>query len=141
MNQHSHRCIKENFVKVQTYKKWMKSYHEPNAWAYIMNKCYQWKSNFNGNNAKEIRATMDKTEVNMSQIRKIIQIIQYSNTRKAMGPENLSNWILYECSKQLIKRIHSIIVTLLEKAEVTSDWKQSNIIPIFKWWKKGAIQL
>lgn len=49
------------------------------------------------------------------------KIVENLHTRKGMGLDDISDWILHNYSERLIEKIHSSKVTSLEKAEVPSD--------------------
>ena len=58
--------------------------------------------------------------------------METEDVRKSVGPDGVSNWILRECSEQLVDKIHSIIRMSLSESRVPKEWKKANIIPIYK---------
>ena len=51
---------------------------------------------------------------------------------KAMGPDEISGWVLKNCADQLSAPLYTIIKQSLEEGELPEEWKRANIIPIFK---------
>lgn len=52
--------------------------------------------------------------------------------RKAMGPDEVSAWVLKECADQLVDPVRDIIQASLDRGLVPVEWKRANIIPIHK---------
>ena len=52
--------------------------------------------------------------------------------RKAMGPDEVSAWVLKECADQLVKPVKNIIQESLYRGQVPVEWKRANIVPIHK---------
>ena len=63
---------------------------------------------------------------------RVLELMKDLNPNKAPGPDGISNWILKECSNQLVDKIQSLIQLSLLKGELPKDWKRANIVPIFK---------
>lgn len=51
------------------------------------------------------------------------------DSRKAIGPDGVSGWILMECVEQLAGPVHDTVKSFLDKGNVSDDWKRANIIP------------
>ena len=49
-----------------------------------------------------------------------------------LGPDGVSNWIMKECSNQLVGKLHSIIENSLKESRELLDWRRANIVPIHK---------
>ena len=64
------------------------------------------------------------------------KLLNELDVRKAMGPDELSNWVLKECKEQLVEPIWEVINTSLIEGRVPREWKRANIMPIYKGGKK-----
>ena len=65
-------------------------------------------------------------------VKKVKQLIENQDVRKAPGPDGMSNWIMKECSNQLAGKFYSIIESSLKERRVPLDWKRTKILPIYK---------
>ena len=71
--------------------------------------------------------------VEMNEMRKLLEEL---DVRKAMGPDEVSNWMLRECKEQLVEPIWDVINSSLREGKVPREWKRANIVPIYKAGKK-----
>jgi hypothetical protein len=53
-------------------------------------------------------------------------------TKKAIGPDNIPNWILKELSHIIVKPICAIFNSSLREGTVPSCWKKADVIPVPK---------
>ena len=51
---------------------------------------------------------------------------------KAMGPDEISGWVLRNCADQLSAPLYVILKQSIDEGELPDEWKKANIIPIFK---------
>ncbi|XP_050714228.1 uncharacterized protein LOC126997279 [Eriocheir sinensis] len=76
----------------------------------------------------------------MQEIQLTVQEVKESlnklDVRKATGPDEVSGWILKECSEQLAEKFHSIMSASLSEGRVPQDWKRANMVPIYKGGKR-----
>ena len=62
----------------------------------------------------------------------LLELMKGLEVRKAMGPDEISGWILRECAEQLIRPIYEIIQYSLGVGDIPLEWKRANIVPIYK---------
>ena len=72
---------------------------------------------------------MQDIKVDRQEIRKLLENL---DVRKAIGPDDVSGWILKECRDQLVEPIWDIIDSSLKEGKVPKEWKRANIVPIYK---------
>ena len=60
------------------------------------------------------------------------KLLKYLETKKASGPDKISNIVLKVCSKELVPIISHIFQLSLDKGRLPEDWRNGNISPIFK---------
>ena len=63
---------------------------------------------------------------------RVMELMENLEVNKAPGPDGVSNWILKECRHQLVDRIQELLTSSLEQGRVPKEWKQANIVPIYK---------
>ena len=66
----------------------------------------------------------------------IREVLEKLDVRKAMGPDEVSAWVLKECAEQLVEPIWDVINNSVKEGEVPREWKRANIVPIYKGGKK-----
>ena len=82
------------------------------------------------NNIKATEYLMKNIKVD---VKKVKQLIENQDVRKAPGPDGMSNWIMKECSNQLAGKLHNIIFeSSFKESRVPLHWKRANIMPIHK---------
>ena len=62
----------------------------------------------------------------------VFKVISALKVGKACGPDNLSPRILKECATELAPSLTCIFNRSLASSSVPSQWKEANIIPVFK---------
>ena len=77
----------------------------------------------------EIMEGLDDIKVEKEEIKRLLEKL---DGRKAMGPDEVSGWILRECKDQLVDPIWDIVKSSLQEGRVPREWKRANIVPIFK---------
>ena len=75
------------------------------------------------------RVGLQEVKVEKYEIGKLLEKL---DVRKAMGPDEVSNWILKECKKQLEEPFWDVINTSMMEGRVPKEWKRANIVPIYK---------
>jgi len=60
------------------------------------------------------------------------KLLDKLNVNKATGPDNISARVLKECSEEISAILEVIFNKSLEQSSVPDDWKQANVVPIFK---------
>ena len=64
--------------------------------------------------------------------KKVLEALKKLDKRKAMGPDEVSPWVLKECAEELCLPIFMIFTSSLEQGKLPDIWKSANITPIFK---------
>ena len=72
---------------------------------------------------------MDEIVVNENGVKKCIDCL---NEKKASGPDKFPIKVFKQCSNEIIPVLTSIFQQSLSTGEVPLDWKQANVVPIFK---------
>jgi len=62
----------------------------------------------------------------------VYDLLKSIDTSKATGPDGLSPKMLYEAGASLVPSLTRLINLSLSKSKVPSQWKQANVIPLFK---------
>ncbi len=55
---------------------------------------------------------------------------------EAPEPDEVSNWVMKECSQQLAGNLSDFINASLSQGRVPVDWKRANIAPVSKGGRK-----
>ncbi len=50
-----------------------------------------------------------------------VKIMEEQDTRKTTDSDEVSNWILNECSQQLAKKIHRVVIHSLKEGKIPMD--------------------
>ena len=61
------------------------------------------------------------------------------NTSKAPGPDGVPTEILKTFAEQLAEPIKDIFQTSINTATVPNDWKQANVVPVYKKGEKTSV--
>ena len=105
----------------------------PEAVAEAFNKQFQSvftkEQNFNEEAVTENREGLNNIVISTKEIKDILEKL---DVRKAMGPDGVANWVLKECSSQLMEVIQNIVNSTLQKGKIPKDWKRADITPIYK---------
>ncbi|KAK8748335.1 hypothetical protein OTU49_016085 [Cherax quadricarinatus] len=72
---------------------------------------------------------LDDIHTDEEEVKKLLRDI---DTSKAMGPDNISPWVLREGADMLCVPLTTIFNTSLETGQLPEVWKTANIVPIFK---------
>lgn len=72
---------------------------------------------------------MHKIQINRSGLLKLLLNI---NIHKANGPDNISGRFLKLCAYEIVDVLQIIFQASLDQGIVPSDWKEANIMPLFK---------
>ena len=122
-------------IGVSGLKKGGTLYQESKEKANILND--QFKSVFTKEETNEKMPEMDSEKfpsinnikVDTSGVEKLLKNLE---TKKASGPDKISNIVLKECSKELAPIISHIFQMSLDNGSLPEDWRNANISPIFK---------
>ena len=68
-------------------------------------------------------------KIDISGVEKLLKKLE---TKKASGPDNISNIVLKECSSEIAPLITHIFQLSLDEGALPEDWRNANISPIFK---------
>ena len=69
--------------------------------------------------------------------KKILKVLKNLDKSKAMGPDEVSPWILKECAEELCEPILMIFKNTLQQGKLPKIWKCANITPLYKKGKKS----
>ena len=69
--------------------------------------------------------------------KKILKVLKNLDKSKAMGPDEVSPWILKECAEELSEPILMIFKNTLQQGKLPKIWKCANITPLYKKGKKS----
>ena len=78
---------------------------------------------------------LDSIETNVNEVFRILKSLSID---KASGPDNIGNRILKNCASALAPPISLIINRSLESGVFPTQWKLSNVVPVYK---KGDKQI
>ena len=81
----------------------------------------------------------DLSAVNFS-TQEVYTLLNKLDVHKAYGTENLSPHILKQCAPQLSPSLAILFTLSMKTGKVSSQWKASNVVPIFKKGDKGNIE-
>ena len=70
----------------------------------------------------------------------VYTLLHKLDVHKAYGTENLSPHILKQCASQLSPSLAILFTLSMKTGKVPSQWKASNVAPIFKKGDKGNIE-
>ena len=62
----------------------------------------------------------------------IEKLLKNINTKKACGPDMISNSVLKECAKEIAPVLSHIFQLSIDTGELPKDWRNANVSPIFK---------
>ena len=68
----------------------------------------------------------------------VLKELRILNPNKAAGPNNISTRVLKECAKELTAAITSLFNKTIQEGTILSEWKCTNIVPIFEKGSKTA---
>ena len=74
--------------------------------------------------ARLLSVTFDKEKVE--------NILKKLDTSKAMGPDNISAWILRQCAAELAESLAILFQRSMDEGELPEEWRTANIVPIHK---------
>lgn len=77
---------------------------------------------------QEKKQHVDRIEIIPVSVQQVSKLLEELDIRKAHEPDEVANWILQECSKQLAEKIHDITVRSLTEGKVPRDWKSCNFL-------------
>ena len=63
---------------------------------------------------------------------RVLKALKNLDKSKAMGPDEISPWILKECAEELCQPIFMIFTNSLQQGKLPKIWKKANITPLFK---------
>ena len=90
----------------------------------------------------KLRLDLNQTElrsINISEemvSKKLVEL----NTNKSPGSDNIHPKLLYELRNELSKPLTTLFKLSLEKGKVPQQWKDANVIPLFKKGKKDKCE-
>lgn len=109
-------------------------YSESHTQAEILNK--QFKSAFTAedttsmpNKGPSPYPTMPDITINNNGL---IKILKSLNTHKATGPDNIPAYFLNNLSEEISPFLTKFFQKSINNGEIPNDWKQANVVPIFK---------
>ncbi len=99
-----------------------------------MNKCFQTvftrESKFEDAHAvSEDRIGLERIQTSSDEVKKLLEEL---DVRKSAGPDGVTNWVIKECSQQIAGKLCNLINVSLSQGKVVMDWKQANIVPVYK---------
>lgn len=59
--------------------------------------------------------------------------------RKAVGPDEVSGYILKECSDELVGTIYNIIKCKIKTGAVPKKWRRAEVVPIHRSGRKEEL--
>lgn len=62
----------------------------------------------------------------------LLELMKGLDIRKAIGPDDISGWVVKECANELVEPLYEIFKFSLEIGKLPDDWKRANIVPIHK---------
>ncbi len=68
-------------------------------------------------------------EVDKKELKKLMTTL---DSRKAMGPDNISGQVLRECSTELIEPIYDTITSSINTGKVPVEWKRADMEPVYE---------
>ena len=63
---------------------------------------------------------------------RVLKALKSLDKSKAMGPDEISPWILKECAEELCQPIFMIFTNSLQQGKLPKIWKKANITPLYK---------
>ena len=60
------------------------------------------------------------------------KLLKNINTKKACGPDMISNIVLKECANELAPVLSHIFQLSIDTGKLPKDWRNANVSPIFK---------
>ncbi|KAK8747748.1 hypothetical protein OTU49_016574, partial [Cherax quadricarinatus] len=72
---------------------------------------------------------LDDIQTTEEEVKKLLSDL---DTSKAMGPDNISPWVLREGAEMLCVPLTTIFNTSLETGQLPEKWKTANVVPMFK---------
>ena len=81
----------------------------------------------------------DHSAVNCS-TQEVYTLLNKLDVHKAYGTDNLSPHILKQCASQLSSSLATLFTLSMKTGKVPSQWKASNVVPIFEKGDKGNIE-
>ena len=63
---------------------------------------------------------------------RVLKALKNIDKSKAMGPDEISPWILKECAEELGQPIFMIFTNSLQQGKLPKIWKKANITPLYK---------
>jgi hypothetical protein len=73
--------------------------------------------------------TMSDIKINCKGVTKLLK---NQNIHKATGPDSIPSFILKSAADQLAPILTDIFQTSIDTGEVPQDWRDANIVPLFK---------
>ncbi len=135
-----YKHIKGKMVSKETIDKLEKDgrkYEKEEELCEVMNESFKsvfnMEDDFVGTRVQVQQEGLHEVKVEKQEIDRLLKDL---NVRKAMGPDEVSNWVLKECREQLVEPIWGVINTSLQEGRVPKEWKRANIVPIYKGGKK-----
>ena len=62
----------------------------------------------------------------------VLKLLRNIKVNKAAGPDELPNRVLQECAAEITPAITAIFQRSIETGELTKDWRDANVAPVFK---------
>ena len=70
----------------------------------------------------------------------VYPLLKKLDVHKTYGTDNLSPHILKQCASQLSPSLATLFTLSMKTGKVPSQWKASNVVPIFKKGDEGKIE-
>ena len=108
-------------------------YNEDLQMAEIMNEHFQgvFTREREGNENHQVTSSPPMEDIEVTR-QEIMNLMKNLDVRKSHGPDKISNWILKECSEELVGVIMELVKCSLKEGKIPTDWKRADIVPIFK---------